>query len=464
MTEAVVLPATVPAPTVARDHLFISYAIEDLQFVRWLALKLSMCGYRVWWDRTHLKGGDPFPTKIDEAIKTRSFRVLAVMSHVSSHKQNPERERTAALAISRARSENFLIPLNLELRPSELPWDLSNLNFIAFDKNWAAGLRELLDQLRSDGAPCFPSESVSLVRPHLEQPSFIVHEPERVWFNHFEITELPAAIRRYEWHADVPDEVLGQWVRHRESGRAFWAFETAPDVPGMRRPDQDQYATLPGGPRIQNDAATFLVRQYVERHGRARGLGYHVARLFYFPESSPFAARLPFRLPDGRASWVRPVGTRRVWQAKRPEDVRYHLGFGAHPELFRFGSPVLRVRPTVLFAGADGGLDGARSTRRAKAVRRGWFNDKWLARVCGIGAYLGDGAPAWRPSEGVALSISSVPAEASVPLHLDETARTAALRAIGGAAVDESDVEGDAEHTEDDEIYLDDDEGEDEHV
>ena len=151
--------------TPVREELFVSYAIEDAAFVRWLAAKLALCGYRVWWDQTHLHGGDAFPTEIDDAIKTRAFRLLAVMSHASSHKPNPERERSVALAVGRQRGEDFLVPLNLGLTPPELPFQVANLTFVPFMSSWAEGLSALLATLRAAGAPCFPNEAESMVGP-----------------------------------------------------------------------------------------------------------------------------------------------------------------------------------------------------------------------------------------------------------------------------------------------------------
>ena len=46
-----------------------------------------------------------------------------------------------------------MIPLNADgLKPSELPWDYSDLTYIAFE-DWAAGLDQLLRALAKAGAP-----------------------------------------------------------------------------------------------------------------------------------------------------------------------------------------------------------------------------------------------------------------------------------------------------------------------
>jgi len=43
-----------------QDHLFISYATEDVVLAEWLTRKLTTLGYRVWCDRFELLGGERF--------------------------------------------------------------------------------------------------------------------------------------------------------------------------------------------------------------------------------------------------------------------------------------------------------------------------------------------------------------------------------------------------------------------
>ena len=55
----------VPLPS--PDHLFISYAWEDQAFAKWLALRLTAEGYKVWIDQFKLLGGESWPQDIDAA-------------------------------------------------------------------------------------------------------------------------------------------------------------------------------------------------------------------------------------------------------------------------------------------------------------------------------------------------------------------------------------------------------------
>ncbi len=44
--------------------------------------------YKVWIDRFKLLAGEPWPSDIDRAIKTRTFRMIALLSQHSRAKEN----------------------------------------------------------------------------------------------------------------------------------------------------------------------------------------------------------------------------------------------------------------------------------------------------------------------------------------------------------------------------------------
>ena len=140
--------------TEGRDHLFISYASEDIALAEWLTFKLTSLGYKVWCDRIKLFGGESYPKDIDVAIKNRTFRFLALLSYASLNKPNPLKERTTSLNIAEKRKEDFVIPLNLGVEKPQLPWQFSDLTWVDFSKNWATGLAGLLKALRKAETPC----------------------------------------------------------------------------------------------------------------------------------------------------------------------------------------------------------------------------------------------------------------------------------------------------------------------
>ncbi len=186
-----------------RDHLFISYATEDWAFVEWLTLRLTAEGYKVWCDRMKLLGGESYPKDIDEAIRTRTFRFIAVLSTHSLKKTNPVKERTRALNLSRERNENFVIPINLDgLSPSDLDWMVSDLTFIPFHLSWAEGLAQLLKNLEKSKAPREFANGRSAATSWFKPRGLVIQKEERLWANVAQIVELPTAIFRYEMGCD----------------------------------------------------------------------------------------------------------------------------------------------------------------------------------------------------------------------------------------------------------------------
>ena len=124
----------------ARDHLFISYAVEDAALADWLARRLASLGYAVWYDRFKLLGGEPWPQDIEDAIDQRTFRMLAPISHASKDKRNPTGERKKGEAVGqRLKLADFVIPLNVNLATSDVPWDLMGTQYIDFAHSWAKG-------------------------------------------------------------------------------------------------------------------------------------------------------------------------------------------------------------------------------------------------------------------------------------------------------------------------------------
>ena len=204
--------------SVEREHLFISYASEDGAFAEWLTLKLTAEGYRVWCDRVKLLGGESYPRDIDTAIKERTFRVLAVLSHNSISKPNPVKERTLALGISRARNIDFIIPLNIDgLKDSELDWMTSDLTYIPFCKNWSLGLNQLLKKLSTIYAPKSLKDGRMLVQSLCSQNTTVIKKQETIVTNLLEVQETPSRLIEFEFQFATTD------AGRRELGKR-WAF------------------------------------------------------------------------------------------------------------------------------------------------------------------------------------------------------------------------------------------------
>ena len=79
-------------------------------------------------DRLKMLGGESWPRDIDEAIRTRTFRMLGVISRTSLDKPAPLRERTFAQKLAESLGiRDFLNPLDLGgLNRDEMQWMLSD--------------------------------------------------------------------------------------------------------------------------------------------------------------------------------------------------------------------------------------------------------------------------------------------------------------------------------------------------
>ncbi len=139
-----------------QDYLFISAVDEDGVFADWLTRKLTAEGYRVWYERFKLLGGETYPDDVDDAIKNQTFRFIALYSQASLEDPEVTRQILLALNIRSDRDQDFLIPLNLDgVDQTRLDQVTRTLNFIPFHYNWAEGLKQLLKKLESISCPQF---------------------------------------------------------------------------------------------------------------------------------------------------------------------------------------------------------------------------------------------------------------------------------------------------------------------
>lgn len=420
--------------------MFVSYATEDGAFAEWLTLKLSGEGYKVWCDRVKLLGGESYPKDIDRALRERTFRVLALISKDSKAKDNPLKERMLALNLARERKQELVIPLNVDgLHAAELPWELSDLTYIAFHSGWAAGLAQLLKKLDSIDAPHEFTAGRDSVRQYMLERERLSGKPERLWTNLLEIKEIPDSVLRFTLADQLPADASASWTYWNESDRVVWAFEGPPATVeaeaieefGWRRADDEDRR------RTARDMASTLLREGLRQHCIAKGLAESAdAKYVYFPTGLVPADRLRFTSYDASKTWVNAVGDRSAWTGSGTEKFRYHLALELRPALDRYAEPVIQIRNRVYLTDPDGvPLEGVKLNRRRKLLCKDWWNHEWLSRLLASVQWLSDENAeivlTRRASSRVA--ISAVPltldapdgineAEADVPLPSDEDA------------------------------------------
>jgi hypothetical protein len=376
--------------------LFISYAQEDSYFTDWLALKLMSQGYRVWYDRIKLLGGESYPKEIDEAIKQNSYRVLGVVSRNSLNKPNPRKEWTLALNISRNEKTNFLIPLNLDGVPShELNWMISDIVYIPFNTSWAQGLDTLLKLLEDIQTPRF-TEVKTTPTTWLNTKHNLEQRTEQIWSNALPIEEIPSQLHRYQALINSASNGLSEWP-HYEYGGEIWAFGPPPkahNIPlkenGVLDWRQTNIQQLTGANIVPS-----LLRSSIQIELRRRGLKYHTsAKQYYFPKGLLEDDTIYFRDYTGRTTHIKVVGERSYWSKRQGTRVKYtyHLSPVMKPILLKFGRPVYLATIRLCFTDTNGNeIYGRRVNRLRKKICKDWWNHEWLTRTLGVISWLTQG-------------------------------------------------------------------------
>lgn len=381
-----------------RDHLFISYAWEDAALCEWLWRKLTAQGYAVWCDRFELLAGADWPRDIDVAIKTRTFRMLAIISTHSLTKPNPSKERTLALSIARERNCEFLIPLNAEdIPPSELPWGLSDVQYVPF-RRWDEGLSRLLSTL----------EAIDTPKPHaVDGPSLAVRSylptpvtlptAEPVYANCLRVTAIPDVIHCFTFTRRLfqseERELSGRWAFHTFGPTNAWAFTDPPagaveswsatrsrssvwrDVHLVDRvPSRDIVSAL-----IRKSLMVRCVALHLERDANGRSA--------FFTDNMLPDNRIRFVGHRGRLTRVDVVGERKRGEGRN----RYRLGLTFAPRETAGDGMMMEIKIRLLMSDPQGALDAHVANARRKLITKNWWNHEWLQRQMALAAFLARG-------------------------------------------------------------------------
>lgn len=414
-----------------RDHLFISYAYEDAPLADWLVRRLTAAGYRVWCDRFKLLGGESYPRDIDNAIKLQAFRVIALLSKYSLEKPNPTKERTLALNLARERREDFLIPINVDgLRAVDLDWMTSDLTFISFSENWAAGIAQLLKKLASINAPRPLHNGPQVAAATFIQDSVISNKEEVLHSNFFPIFQIPEVIRRFRFVKPINGEtrlaVSKMWPVFFTDPTNALAFSLPKKLPdevtvkshgGSAWRYEDRINRTPS-----RNVVSALIKKEFLHYCLSKGLSAAGAQEVYFPPTF-LDGRIHFTNWDGRRTWVKVVGRRSAWRPGKPAfEYQYHLSLRfALTE--QFGRDfLLQLRLGLHITDTLGQpLPTRTALARRKAICRSWWNDAWLKRTIAVSEFLSSGHETITigpPGEQLVIRSSSL--QFTVPVGIDE--------------------------------------------
>lgn len=420
----------------SRDHVFISYATEDASLADWLARKLASLGYAVWYDRLRLLGGEPWPKDIDVAIKTRTFRMLALLSRASIQKDNPSRERTTAQAVGRElKIPDFLITLNVDgLKPTEIPWTLSEVNYIGFASSWAEGLAAVVRKLESVRAPRTLPNGAALAVDSISASQFIRHAPERLCSNCLTVERVPEVVHRFTAEAGVLNgdaaSFKGRWACRRLAPGVLLAFAPPPeDIQAKHRIKPAGGACWKCMSHVDGiesrDLVVSLIHASTDCLFASRGLVFSPQQWeWYIPAGLLEGDWLRHTKPDGSTGRVLSIGERTFRSGNNREIYRYHLSPSLSVLRGSADPYVLVLRNRVYLTDQNSHpLDRHKIPSRRKHLCRNWWNDDWLARTLGVLQLLAGDGDAIRvgPSADSQIVISGKPLMYDIAVSLDET-------------------------------------------
>lgn len=444
-----------------RDHLFISYAWEDMQFAKWLALRLTSEGYKVWIDQYKLLGGESWPEDIDVAIKTRTFRVLGLLSRFSINKPNPRKERTLALTLAKQPDrKGFLIPLNVDgLPPSELDWLTSDITFIPFSESWAKGFMQLCKLLEREGCPRGREDGRAIASRVAMTSDIVIPGEDLITANFTAFKQIPAHVTEYRASPAISDtnrtDLLRDWAFYETTPYRVLAFHTPPEA--LRRWFHVEVATTHAWrqcPTIcdlpTHNVVSRLLRGCVETRLRMRGFAWSPATEAYtFPGRLGDDIRVV--LPDGSKTTVQPSGERqyfRVGQPKVPYRYRMATRFSIERGLIGEYAVVWQLRIDFTDPSNVPIPESQRLTRR-KQLTRSWFNRAWMVRHVAAIRSCADEDGLMRVGEGAGqVVLSCIPLTFTVGKVIDENKLKPAEDVINDLAID-GDIDDETEEAHD---------------
>jgi len=389
-----------------RDVVFISHANpEDNVFARWLYAQLSKEGYLAWCDLPMLIGGEDWWRDIEDVIRNRTAKFVYVLSKGSNHKDGCLRELRLALTVTRSENlHDFIIPLHID----DLPYAETNIELqpyiqVPFEKNWAAGLNQLLTKLEKENVPKSSSVTPTAVnswwRSQFGADRGVKSEPEEYLSNVFPIVELPESIyfhRLSQLGGKTLPEVSFAYVQKKDYLVTFASKEQTADlatmIEGSFEFETRAFCNDDGGNRkipiweARRLVVQILNSSWLKLIQMKKLPTYQFADnvyCFFFPKSLLQDDKIHF---DGitKHTYRKVCGTlgERFWH------------FGLRAKAILYPQPSYVVKPHVLFS--DDGETIWESKDRLHRARRkackNWWNEEWRDRILATMSWLSNDA------------------------------------------------------------------------
>lgn len=448
-----------PSSNSERDVVFISHANpKDNEFSVWLAQQLTLCGYSVWCDVRDLSAGDKFWDDIEDCIRSRCAKFIVVLTRTSQTASGVLDEIDLAIRVERSQQlVRFVLPVRLDDLPfSEVRANLGRKNIIDFHKNWAAGLKSILDVFDRDRVPRadipYPN-ALHFGTPRSKSAMLVFERPELLTSNWLPIRELPPFVYFYDVAAPMEQidgiasslntptfkhlRLIGSFsdLNRRETGMKTGVLTERYRIAFSNFLDGNDKGGPHIKPRDAHNLSISMLRQAWNAEMDSRGLkSFTLASnsvAWYMPIDLVERNTVTFLDADQKKRRKTMVN----WSERRK--VFWHFAVEARPVL---GSePRYVLRQHVIFT-ADGRTPLV-SKERMHVLRRrfckSWWNDRWRDLLVAFVAWLD---PASNRAFGVA----------GVHVQLDNSL----LQFVSPLSLERSTVDSDAEMTDLDDEEL----------
>jgi hypothetical protein len=393
-----------------KKHLFLSFAPADRIFAEWLTRKLTAEGYLVWCESYKILGGERYPNDVNSAIKNETFRMIALYSNASLVNAEVMRQRALALNIGEDRGIDFVIPIRLEnFDASHLDRETSTLAFVPFENNWAKGLKQILEKLKSINCPRPLADGKLAATEVFFEKDVLSEEPEQLYTNCFAVESIPKAIYKFEVKEDFFDSEKENfsWAYRKLNDREVFSFHHPPgelikeynikESGGYSWQDVEKIEWTEKGDRkwiLAVNLVSELIRKSLIAKCHQKGLKFSPdTELHHFPYGLLARNRLPVILPEGKK--IPPLaacGEKKFFKPKnQSEYYKYHLAptFFIRTDLFQNFVALVRIR-IHLTDQSGAALPSRKINSRRKHLCKSWWNDNWFKRILAVVQFLSE--------------------------------------------------------------------------
>jgi hypothetical protein len=370
--------------------IFISHANPaDNDVARWLAIKLTALGYRVWVDVEKLRGAETIWREIERVMRSEACCLILILSKQSYNRDGLLKEMTLGLTLEK-RIERFVLPWIIDDLPFELmPIEIQGRMSVP-EVRWSLALPLILAYLDSKGVqPEKRSDPHNYLEKLLIPESCgITQEPATYDLNRIEALALPPFLFGIDAEASTGSGSLVSHNVFQDRRLSLSPLEGPNRLFGRGAPKSYDLAEalskgLPSMGLGVSDVRRVIVEltsSALEDHFCRRGLvAFSAARknpVFYFNSETVRSGKVKVRLPENSKT-----SYRNVWG--KHKDIFWHLGMEFSVAVHE--SLTVTLNPHIVFTKdglqeplvQDAELNKKAQQSKRRKVARSWFNDKW---------------------------------------------------------------------------------------